>query len=162
MTDTPKTHSRKSPAWMRVVLVASLAINLLVIGAILGSLGFGGRHRDHVERIRGARELAPPPFVIALEQDDRRALIARHQSETRGFRRDRGETRAVLSEFLSALRAEEFDAESVRNMLGDELERQRSRQEIGSDLFLDHLARMSSEERRAYADRLERTLKRRR
>ena len=157
MTDTPAPRPR-SPLWMRLLLIASLALNLLVIAAVASAFFTRG---DRGERLRGARDLAPPPFVLAIPREDRRDLLETMGREAAPFRLDRRETRTVLMQFLAGLRAETFDAAGARALLADERIRQQNRQSTGADLFVSYLDGLSPEDRRAYADRLEGILKRR-
>ena len=60
---------------MRVTLFASLAVNLLIVGVVLGAVVTRDRDGGPADKMRAARDLAPPPFVFALEPQDRRALM---------------------------------------------------------------------------------------
>ena len=157
MTDAPAPKPARTSIWLRIAFVASLALNLLVLGAILGAVL--GRDRGPVERLRAARDIAPPPFILALEPETRRTLVEDYR-RARPDRTHPRELRARLSALLNALRSEEFDSEAVASLLADQRGQALARQEAGAEVFIRHLAQMSADDRRAYADRLERALKR--
>ena len=133
--------------WGRIVLVASLALNLLVVGAVAGAFWRHGGERSH-----GARGFAVP-YVRALPGPERRALFAELR---RGGQGDHGARRqAAYGAVLAALRAEPFDPEAVASALA----RQRadaadfqSRAEAG---WLARVTAMDAQERARYADRVE-------
>lgn len=158
MTETD-TSRRRSPLWMRLLLFGSLAVNLLIAGLVLGAISLRGD--DDRRHLRGARDLAPFPFIIAMEPEDRRALVERFREESRPHRADRSEMRERLQTFLAALRADEFDVAIVQGLLEGERQRGRARQEAGQGVLIDYFQSMTVDQRRAYADRLERILKRR-
>lgn len=154
------TSSRsRAPLWMRVTLALSLGVNLLIAGVVLGAAL--GRDRDGgpADRLRAARDLAPPPFVMALEPHDRRELIGAFR-EAAPKRQSRRELRARLQEVLTELRADSFDPAAMTALLSDQRSRAGARQTAGAEAFVAHLTTMSAEERRAYADRLEAVLRR--
>lgn len=148
-----------APVWMRILLVLSLVVNVLILGVVIGAFArWGdGEHRDH---LRGARDLAPPPFVLAFEREERRALVRDLRGRTAGMERGREAVRTDLRAILAALRSDAFDADAVRALLAAERQRSQGRQAAGEDVFVDYLEGLSPDERRAYADRLERILRR--
>ncbi len=163
MTELEQTEASKptrSPLWMRILLLASLAVNLLIVGVVVGTVTSSPGDPERGERLRGARDLAPPPFVLAIEREDRRALLRSLREATDSEGRDRAQVRADLQSILEALRSDSFEPDAVRSLLGAERSRSRTRQEAGEDLLVDYLTALSPEERRAYADRLERILRR--
>ena len=153
----PPKSPRRWPIWLRIVLVLSLALNLLVVGVVAGAIL--GREQSPVERLRTARDIAPPPFVLALDPDARRDLV-RAFREARPDPQSRKAVRAQVRLLLEELRSEEFDAASVAALLDDQRGRALARQETGASLFVQHLAGLTLAERQAYADRLERALRR--
>ncbi|NNE82083.1 MAG: periplasmic heavy metal sensor [Silicimonas sp.] len=158
MTDTPPEKPRRS--WIKAILFVSLALNLLVVGAIVGRFlsPDGPRSRDRVEG--PVRSVIGEPFVRALSWDDRRALLEDLKSETPRIRETRENLRQRFEAFLVALRADPFVPEDIGRLLEDQRQVAKGRQELGEMLLLRRLEAMSAEERAAYADRLERSLRR--
>jgi uncharacterized membrane protein len=151
--DDPVTPA-PAPRWMRILLVVSLALNLLVAGATLGMVLRGG------PPLAEGREVGFGPFAAALSPEDRselrRAFIARSIAEGDGRRAMREDMRALLG----ALRADPFDADALRAALAHVAGRHAGRLELGLSLIEDRVLAQSPEERLAFADRLERELRR--
>ena len=145
---------------MRVLLAGSLAVNLLVVGVVMGAVLTRDRSDGPADRVRTARDLAPPAFVLALPQEERRALVGEFRETTGSFRAERKAVRESVRAFLAALRAESFDAEQALEMLEGQRDRAVARQTMGAELFIRHISGMSLQDRRAYADRLEEVLRR--
>lgn len=141
-TETPLRMSRTT----RLVLVASLGLNLIVAGFLVGAYLF---HRG-----------PPPggigfgPYTYALAQEDREALRRAFitQSRDTNFRGRMQEERQALS---GLLRAEPFDRAAVQQLF--EAQRQRADEgfRMGQSLLLDRISAMTPEARTAFAERLE-------
>lgn len=161
--------------WMRPLLIVSLAVNLLVAGVVLGALvRGGGSHRDF-----GPSGRDPVlPYTRALSEEQRHALrndlaqaFGRGRGEAFGQGRD-GQGRdgqgrdgrgALVQSFdaaLTVLRSDPFDAAAMQEILRRQAELTDLRRRLGEEVLAAHLARLSPEERRAYADRLEAELSR--
>lgn len=156
---TPTETPRKAPRWMIVLLVLSLGVNLLAAGAVIGAGLTRAKIGDDL-RSAAARDLGRTPFVMALEPADRRALARELRREAGGFGADRAALRDRFERLLTALRAESFDRAEVEGLIGEQRRVAVGRQEIGERVLLDRLEEMSPEARRAYADRLDRSLRR--
>ncbi len=155
MAETPATPTGQPSRTFRIVLVVSLAMNLLVLGMV------GGR------MIRG-HGLAPMGMDMslgdvsrALDPGDRR-FVADRLRQTDAARplmalRDR---RAALGAFVAAVRAEPFDAAAVDAIFAEQRERASGLMAIGQQALLERLAQMGPEARAQFADRLERELRR--
>ena len=141
------------------LLFVSLALNLLVVGAIVGrALSPDAPFKR--DRIDGpVRSVIGEPFVRALTREDRKALLSDLRSEAPRIRENRESLRARFQAFLAAVRSDPFDADKVRRLLADQRSVAQGRQELGEVLLLNRLEAMSAEERAAYADRLEKGLR---
>ena len=153
--DDPVTPApAASPRWMRVLLVVSLALNLLIAGAVVGLALRGGPPSD------GGRDVGFGPFAAALSPEDRSALrrdfIARTLADGTS-RRDRREDMRAL---LGALRAEPFDANALQDAMTRLSERMSGRLDLGLSLIRERISGMADAERQAFADRLEREMRR--
>lgn len=151
-TATPKPAA---PRWMRILLVVSLAFNLLILGLVLGAVLRGGPHDRRI-----ARDMGGAPFVMALAPADRAALIGEFHAEPGSLREDRRLLRERFHALLAALRAERFDRKAVQDLLAAQRGAAADRQAVGERLLLDRLEAMAPEARAAYADRLEHSLRR--
>jgi uncharacterized membrane protein len=151
------SSGRRAPRWMVIALVISVAANLLVVGVFIGASI--GRDRDDGRRL--AREVARLPFVAALEPADRREVIGAMRRDGGGLREPREALRTRFEAFLAELRKDEFDRAAVARLLAEQRGAAAAGQAAGEAILLDHMAGMSAEARRAYADRLDRSLRRR-
>jgi uncharacterized membrane protein len=141
---------------VRTALVVSVALNLLVAGALFGAWLDREPHRD--SRLRGAGPMAP--FAAAMPPEDRSALLAALRDEgrdARGRSRDFAESFAAL---LAAIRAEPFDPMQLQALLAEQRAVGIARQEAGERLLVDRIAGMSAADRAAYAERLETAFRR--
>lgn len=135
----------QSARWLPAVLIASLALNLAVIGMVGGAL------------LRGS----PPPgpqqitpnllgFTNTLPTDRRKALLeatAQERQTLRPFRRD---VRIAREEVLKALVAEPFNKDAyiaAQTQLGEKEERSRA---AVHELFARLAERMTPQERQAF------------
>lgn len=162
MTGSDSPQDRRAPGWMKILLVVSLALNLLVAGVFLGAVL---RHdRDQKmghDRTEFSRDLSRTPFVAALDPGDRRDLARRLARSEGTLKENRAEIRDRFERLLAALRAEPFERAEVEELLEEQRKAGARRLKIGEDAILDRLAEMSPDARRAYADRLDRSLNRR-
>jgi len=145
---------------MSVLLVASLALNLLIVGAFVGAALRHDRD-DGRERSEVSREMGRTPFIAALDPEDRREIGRRLMRDAGPLRENRAELRERFDRLLAALRADDFDRDTVEALLAEQREAGAQRLEIGEGAILDRLEEMSPDARRAYADRLDRSLRRR-
>lgn len=146
---------------MRIVLFASLALNLAVVGAVAGFLVMGP---PPPPRERPGGEDPALPYTRALSEDQRRELrgalrgaVMKDRQEMRGIRE------ALMGDYrqaLALLRAEPYDAAAMEALMAAQAERSAAVRVRGQKVLADTLAAMSPEDRRAYADRLEETLSR--
>ncbi len=153
MTGTPKPSA---PRWMRLALVASLAVNLAVAGIVLGSVFGDGPDR----RAPRPGAIGLGPFADALSETDRAAVMRAYREEAGAFRDNRAAFRAQFNDLLTALRAEPYDPGTVREIIGAQDAKLAERVRLGRALLLERLDTMTATEREAYAERLEDNLRR--
>lgn len=146
--------------WTRAILIGSLLLNLVLIGAIAGA-GFSHREARDIRDRRLGGDTGVALLFEALPPDERRALRRAVMSDLREGGAIRQEVVADTRAMLAAIRSEPFD----RSALEPVLERQRQRVtrlfEVGWGQMIDALERMSPAERAAYADALEQAIRRR-
>ena len=158
MAGTDKTASPpRTPTWMRVALVTSLALNLLVLGIVGGAvLKFG---RDGPSRA-GFLPGDYGPYSRAMSESDREALRAAYRAEAPRLRENRAAVRQGFRELQDALRADPYDHARVVAVVEAQQARVQDHAALMRGLMLDRVAAMSPEERAAFADRLERVVRR--
>jgi uncharacterized membrane protein len=166
---------------MRLLLVASLAVNLAVLGIVGGTMFThhnrghdGGRDMPRVaERnssgpdaarmrdvARAERMLTLGPYGSALDVSDRLAIAEAFRARSGGAKQGFREMRESFEATLTLLRAEPFDADALRARIDDQNDFFATRQALSHDLFLARLSEMAPDERAAFADRLEAVLRR--
>lgn len=159
MSDLSPPSRANGGGWTKVLLVVSLALNLLVAGALIGAALGHGRD-DRREREDVPREFMRSPFLGALETEDRRA-VGRDLMRAEGtLRENRAELRARFERLLAAIRAEPFDRTAIEAILDEQRAAGARRLELAEEAVLDRLTAMSPAGRAAYADRLDRSLRR--
>lgn len=141
----------KAPLWMRVSLLVSLAVNVLILAAVIGFVFFGGSDR-HADRNRS--DFASL-YTRALSDADRRALRRDFVSGLERQGRDRGAFLGDMRATLDVLRATPFDPQAFVAAMAEQSERRARREEMGRQALANRIAAMSEEDRRAYADRIE-------
>lgn len=138
---------------VKIALAISLALNLAVAGLAIGAR-LGGGHRDM------PRDMSFGPFSEALDSIDRRAIRRALLDRMGEFRTSRAEARAEFETLLGTLRADPFDAEAMKTALSAIEARNAQRLDLGRSLIETRLIEMSPEDRQAFADRLEKGMRR--
>ncbi|OWU82891.1 hypothetical protein ATO6_21555 [Oceanicola sp. 22II-s10i] len=160
MTPAPDAKPTRLRPWLKVLFAASLALNLLIVGVAGGLALFHGPDGDHrkpprVDRYGG-------PLTGALTREDKRAIWQELRAAYREGRPSRDEMRAEFATVVQALRADPYDPTVVEDSLNRQYQMAVERQRLGQDLLMKRLREMSPDERRAFADRLEEGMNRRR
>ncbi|MBM2577065.1 periplasmic heavy metal sensor [Jannaschia sp. Os4] len=129
--------------WVPWALAASLAVNLLVAGAVVGAMAMGGG--DRARGFGGPPELA---LARALPKEERARLreALRDAAVRRG---DRTRTRDAV---VAALRAEPFDAAALELALVEAVERQRAPRAEAAAAIAAAVGRLAPEERAALVE----------
>jgi uncharacterized membrane protein len=160
MADTPDQFPDPAPKanrarWLRRALFVSVAVNLLVIGAVAGLVLTHGPRDDHI--VRADRGAGFGMYVRALSAEDRAALREAYRAgraeDGQGWR---GAGRADQADLLAALRAEPFDPGAVAAVFDRHIARMSAGMARGRALMLARIEAMAAPERAAFADRLER------
>jgi len=160
MTDTPASGAKPVPGLrrgLRVVLVISLTLNLLVAG-----MSFGSWFAHDSDRRAGMAldDVGFGPFLAARPGDERRAMGRALVEHAGSLRENREALRQDFDALVAAIRADPFDIATVEGALAAQRSRLDERQAIGRDLLFQRLAAMTADERDAFADALERKVRR--
>ena len=135
---------------VRIVLVLSLAANLLVVGVVAGGWIAG---RGPMMAL-GGFDMTLGPFTDALEPNDREAVRERLRTRADLRPRDRRERDQLIATFLDAVRADPFDAAAVEAIFADQRNRATAGMSAGQDVLLERLKMMTPAQRAAFAGRL--------
>lgn len=157
MTDAAPPQPRL-PARIRWLLIGSLTLNLLIIGLVAGmALRFGAGPPQMIAE----RSLGFGPWSGGLEREDYNALRKGFEAKGQDLRAAARADRAARAALVAALRAEPFDPAALDAIIAEMQQRTLERLELGQTLIRAHVLAMTPAARHAFADRLERSLKRR-
>lgn len=151
---TPKTPAKaRMPRKVKVLLFASLAMNLLIVGLVIGAAArFGGpdgpRHRGD-------------PLIRALGSAERldvgRAIRDAQGGDRRAFRRAIG---GAMEEVARSIEAEPFDAAAFEAAMARKSALLRRSRDAGEARLIEIITAMQGEERKAFAAALRSELER--
>ena len=154
---TENTQPGRTSQWMRWVLVISLALNLLIVGAAAGWMLKGGKHgRHHPSRL----DHIGGPMTRALSHEDRHAIRSEMRKAFRKENGPRAQQRALIRQIVEELRKDPFNPEVVAAHMTSQRDILNQRLSLGQSLLLDRLSAMDTAERSEFADRLEDNMKR--
>lgn len=159
MTDTPETETAVKPRrrWMGPLLVASLALNLLVLGAMAGwAFKHGGPHGPW----GGGRHGGPDRILWLLPDDKRdgaRAIIERYRANE-GAREAEG--KVARDAVSAALTSEPFSQPAFEAALKRAGEAEIGRR-LDPKMLAEIAATLSLDERKELAEHLGRLMERR-
>lgn len=154
--ETDMTARAGAPRWMKILLVVSLALNLLVVGMVAGFAIKGGpKWHDGPPGGAGAMHRA-------LSEADRVELKQRMIREFRSEKGGRAAFRQEMDGLVTLLRAETFDAAAAAERMARLRDVFDGRVASAQGLLVDYWGEMSPADRAAYADRLEAEMQRRR
>jgi len=146
MAEDKLPPARPSRLW-RTVLVVSLALNLAVVGVVVGSL-LSGKMRDGPPR---SFDLGLGPVSRALEPQERRSIgrSLRQDGSLREF-----DLRGRVDGMVTALKAEPFDADALRALMDEQAAGMAGIQAKAQAATIEQIIAMTPERRRAFADQL--------
>lgn len=150
-SETNVTRSR----WLYPVLIASLALNLLVIGAATGAM-WSHRHGHH--RLAGERGLLG--FVRELPNERQSKIREVLEAEREKLKPLRETARAKWAETNEVLGTEPFDKDKYKAALDRMNEAQMQVRATITDAMVDLAARLTPEERRVLKEWRERKSRR--
>lgn len=135
----------RSSSWLKWLLVASLAVNLLVIGSAAGFKFFG--HRGHKPGDRGGEDFGILGYARTLEPDRRAAVRKIVKASRPNFVSLRDDIRKARIDAGNALVTEPFDKEKVRAAMGKIGEAEQRLKAVGISTFLDAAEQLTPAER---------------
>jgi uncharacterized membrane protein len=138
-----------APRWMRLALVASLAVNLAVAGLVGGAVL--SHRKDRADR-RDGIDMSIGALPQALSREDRAAL--RDVMHARRAER-RAAAIADMTALAAALRADPYDASAVQAVFDRQVGRLSEGLQSGQVVMAQRFIAMTPAERAAVADRLD-------
>lgn len=158
-TEPAAPKPARTRLWVRLLLFASLALNLLIIGAIGGAV-FNNRQKGDDRPAQLVRELGLGPYLRALDATDRQALRKAAEARKGELRQSRVALRRHFAETIEVLEAEELDQARLSALFAAQAEAAGKGREIGQELLAARIAGMSMDERQALAASLKKALRR--
>lgn len=138
--------------WWKVLLVGSLALNLLFIG------GGAARFLMHEPpgRMAGISEmqLIPRRFFGDIDGDRRRELASVFRSFRGDFREGRADRQRVARDLAAALQAEPFDEGKVKDAVAEFSQTSASLIGRGGAAAVEFIGKLTGEERNLLAKRI--------
>lgn len=155
MSDTPTAIAENRDRrfggfpWLKVLLVVSLALNLLLLG------GAAARHftQGAPERITGMSnmQMIPRKFLSELDRRRRAELLAVLRGYRDEFRAHRRTGREQMGRLAAALEAEPYSEDAVRHAVEAFTGSSADLMRRGGDAALAFIGRLSPDERRLLA-----------
>lgn len=155
MTDLPPPVAArpKTGKGLRIALAVSVALNLAVVGVVAGAILRDGPRGPFI------RDLDFGPYGEAFAPEDRDAMRKAFLSRDVNMRDLRDQMRADGAALIALLRAETLDLAKLEALMQQQQGRMLDRIALGRELVAERIAAMSTEDRRAFADRLERAFR---
>ncbi len=153
---TPKSGAdrpARSRVGLRVILFVSLALNLAVVGLLVGAYLNMSRGDDHPGRI--SRDLGLSPYLYVLDSEQRRELQKAAAARKGDLRSGRAEWKKAYAESLEVLRSEPFDVDRFRDLMNRQARLADDGRRIGQEVVVVQISEMTAEARAALADKLE-------
>jgi Spy/CpxP family protein refolding chaperone len=142
-------------SWLWVVLIASLAINLAIVAAIVAH-NAAGPHRHRSITGPGFTQILPRAFFRELDSDRRKQLVGELREHRKGFRKLRKQLRTKARDVAAALRAQPYEEEAVAKALQAYEAEAQSMVVRGREIAGNFFKRLTPEERKLIANEIER------
>jgi hypothetical protein len=148
-TGTAGVAAARDFPWLKAALIASLALNLLFVGA--GVARFMAQERP--ERVTGLSQvqLIPRKFFSELDRDRKAELLGVFREFSPKFRDGRRASREEIAALAVALEAEPYDPARVTSAVGSFSARSEKLIVSGGQAALTLIARLTPEERKLLA-----------
>ena len=145
MTDS--TNLKRRNLW-KILFGISLALNLLLVGTLGGAFMRKGKGLT-------AKHLASGfLYMRALDFKDKRALRDEILRDKNGRKLVKGKNQASFNSAVGILKNHPFDRVTFENLLDEQAKHARLRQSLARRALVNHIEKMTKEERLIYAQRL--------
>ncbi|MBI2719372.1 MAG: periplasmic heavy metal sensor [Rhizobiales bacterium] len=157
-TVSPAESSGKKPpsgrrwSWWNLLLVVSLALNLLVAGAAVARFYFP----PSPERMASLSylQLIPRRFMLDVDRQRRETLLALLRDYRDRFRAGQQSSRAAAASLADALEAQPYDETKVRAVVDGFVRNGTDLLALGSQAAMEFIAKLTPEERADLARRI--------
>lgn len=144
-TTTPAAGSRR----MKYVLIGSLALNLLFVGAVVG-MGFKKHHHGPGP---GGPHYSLMGLTRVLPDDRRKEVVEILKKEHAAMRPGMEELRKARHDAARRLADEPFDRAELERAISDVAEKEQSLRSSMLETFLTQAARLTPDERKQLSER---------
>jgi uncharacterized membrane protein len=135
--------------WLKIILVASLALNLLLVGGAAARFFIHGPP-GHTAGF-GDPQMIPRRFLSDLDSARRAELLSVFKDFRREFRDGRKRGREQMGKLASALEADPFDESAVKNAVGSFTDGGAALMRHGADAALVFIGKLTPDERKLLA-----------
>jgi uncharacterized membrane protein len=142
------SEAQRSPRWIKIALVASLALNLLILGTIGGSI-WASRHGPAVTGRSGGPHMLGFTRTLPYERRFEIWKVTRH--ELRALRPLRKDVRRARAQARAVLMAQPFDKQKFAEAQTRVFEAEMTFRREAQVLFVAIAAVLTPEERAAFA-----------
>lgn len=135
--------------WLVPLLVASVAVNLMIVGAAVS----GQVWPDHDARKSSHRsaDLMPRSFFRALDEERREELVEVFRARRTEWREERRALSDAAATLADALEKEPFDAGQAQSAIADHAARSHQLVDLGAAVAADLVETLTPSERRDLA-----------
>lgn len=141
--------------WRTIVLTMSLALNVLIIGVVAGSLLRADDDRPNRRSPPVGSEIGVGPLLQAMDPEDRRALGRAVYRDLRRGPERRGQMQSRLRETALLLRSDTLDEAALVELFEGHMETVVDRYARVQGVLAARLGDMTPAERAVIADRLD-------
>jgi uncharacterized membrane protein len=145
----------RAPRWMRITLIVSLAINLLIVGAMVGKK-LTHKHRRPSFGSSRSLDLGIYSFSRSLPAERRTVIRKALRPERANLKPLRKQLKDARLEAADVLGAEPFDLEALKAVVEKITKAQANYRGAGAAMFLKTVTELTPEERLALSKRWKR------
>ena len=151
-----QSKTQKPRRLWKVIFVISLALNMAVLGVVVGATWrFQGGGPHPAAKVLDSGSI----YLRALDKKHRRELGRKMRPAGGKTKNSRAEIAQGFEQAIAVLRADPFDSDAFAKVMQGHSSRAEMRMQEARSMLLDHLIGLSAVERSAYADRLEKALR---
>lgn len=136
---------------LRLLLIASLAVNLLIVGAVVGAGMFMKRHGPPHGMRRG-EDFGLMAFTRTLEPERRKEIRKELRNARKEIRPLMEAIEEARSEAATVLAAEPFDRTALKIAADKVTEREQTLKAAALNVFLDQAEKLTAEERKSLSE----------